>query len=250
MRNNILHKIFALGTVSLCVVWAAQAQSWPHSAPQSNHGGTRNYPPFPIPSLVDASDPMLPLPGELLKDPIKLHGACERVSIVEWKSTPGNKFNKPENKEAVALIDDYCNEAIGAFVSFARTYKEAVELNVTEQSLDKFYHRISLLPAVVTDHGTDPRALNDNYVGGRFNKRSAGGESIWGYTLEKNRISFIDNGVFTRNHTPRPIFKDTLVHELFHAMSIFVGTSKQWSDDDEERHAQKFEEYVRNIAYE
>jgi hypothetical protein len=245
MRNHILHKTFAFGAVVLCLAGAVQAQSFlvtRHSSPQN----IRVYYPFPVPALVDANDPMLPLPKELLSEPIKLSGACESVSIVEWKPTPGNEWNTSyQDKKAIDLIDEYCNEAMQAFLPFAKSY------DVTVGSLDRFYHRISLLPAVVKDHGADPRALNDRRPNsGRFRYRQAGGESIWGYTLEKNRISFLDNGVFTRNHTPRQIFKDTVVHELFHAMSIFAGTSKQWSDNDEETHAEKFEKYVSDKRYE
>jgi hypothetical protein len=181
-------------------------------------------------TVNDSLGNMMPLKNELLPSPIYLSDKCKSVAIIEWKEIPGNS-NTGISKSAINSMDKLCNLAMNEFPAFLKSNGF-----VAPRNFDGYSHKLSLMPGAVNNHGLDSRNLND--LNDRFRDKKSSAKYIWGYTLEDQKISFMHNCV----STDPEFFKKIMIHEMFHSMSMYVGTYRTW--DNEERMAERFVNYV------
>lgn len=171
--------------------------------------------------------PMTPLPSELLAKPIRLSGSCSGVVIREWHGG--------QTKKAIKLLDVLCRGAIAAFPGFAQ------EHGMTPDGTAPFSWSVALLP-----DGDCHRCMND--VEHRFAPRSGLG-FLAGYTSRTEQYVFITNEIFDAEGKPKPIWVESWIHELWHALSQSSSVYyANWQDEEiDERYAQEFVRYVLGV---
>lgn len=182
-----------------------------------------------IPAHADErqTGPMTPLASELLAKPIRLTGSCSGVVIREWHGD--------RSKKAIKLLDILCRGAVAAFPGFLQ------EQGLKPVRPEKLSWNVALLP-----DGHCYRCLNDREH--RFAARTLLGD-LWGYTNRADQYVFLTNEIFDYSGTPKPIWVESVVHELWHAMSQSSGVYYQnWGDEEiDEQYARKFVGYVLGV---
>jgi len=148
---------------------------------------------------------MAPFIDERLSSSIELD--CG-VSIVE---------NKDKRKLPVNRINNWCMKAVSRFPDFLKA--KQIKINTSKQ----FHWVLSFLPE---DHCY--RCLNDLRY--RFSERQFQADVI-GYTDKNLQYSFVFDIESDKE------FKPTVIHELFHAQSMFYGLYDKHSRDDFEKAA-------------
>lgn len=181
---------------------------------------------LPVPARAEATtDPMKPLPSELLAPPIRLTGSCSGVGIREWHGD--------RSKEAIKLLDVLCRGAVAAFAGFAE------EQNLKPDRVGRLEWNVALLP-----DGHCNRCMND--LDGRFAERAGMGDLV-GYTARTDQYVFLTAEILDSDGKPKPLWVESWVHELWHALSQSSGVYYQqlWGDEEiDEQLAQKFVRYV------
>lgn len=180
-----------------------------------------------IPAHADErqTGPMTPLASELLAKPVRLTGSCSGVVVREWH---GDRSMK-----AVKLLDVVCRGAVAAFGGFAE------EQGLKPVRAEKLGWSVALLP-----NGHCSRCMND--LAGRFAERAGMGDLV-GYTARRDHYVFITSEIFDVDGKPKPIWVESWVHELWHALSQSSGVfyREHWGDEDiDEQYAQKFVRHV------
>lgn len=164
---------------------------------------------------------MAPFTEERLSSTIELD--CG-VSIVE---------NKDKRKLPVDRINNLCLEAVNSFPDFLR----AKDINI--DTSEPFYWFLSFLP-----EKNCYRCLNDLTY--RFSERQFQADVI-GYTDKNSQYSFVFDDASDSE------FKPTVIHELFHAQSMFYGLYDSHSEDDVEKAqedevlADEFTNWILNV---
>lgn len=151
---------------------------------------------------------MTPFTEERLSSTIELD--CS-VTIVE---------NKDERKLPLKRMNDWCVKAVSRFPDFLKT--KQIKINTSKP----FHWVLSFLP-----ESNCYRCLNDLRY--RFHERQHQGDVI-GYTDKNSQYSFVFDDASDKE------FKPTVIHELFHAQSMFYGLYDSHSEDYGEK-AQKDE---------
>ena len=142
---------------------------------------------------------MAPFIDERLSSSIELD--CG-VSIVE---------NKDKRKLPVNRINNWCMKAVSRFPDFLKA--KEIKINTSRP----FHWVLSFLP-----ESDCYRCLNDLTY--RFHERQHQGNVI-GYTDKNSRYSFVFDDASDVE------FRPTVIHELFHAQSMFYGLYDSHSED-------------------
>lgn len=182
---------------------------------------------LPVPAQADehTTGPMTPLSSELLPKPIRLSGSCSRVVVREWHGD--------RSKKAIRLLDVLCRGAVAAFPGFAP------EHGLEPDRVGSLDWNVALLA-----DGHCSRCVND--LQGRFAERAGMGDLV-GYTARTDHYVFITNEIFDTEGKPKAIWVESVVHELWHALSQSSGVYYQqlWGDEEiDERLAQQFVGHV------
>lgn len=184
--------------------------------------------PIPVHADENPTGPMTPLGSELLPKPIRLSGSCSGVVIREWHGD--------QSKKAIKLLDVLCRGAVAAFPRFVE------EQNLKPVRAEKASWNVSLIP-----NGHCNRCMND--LEGRFAERAAMGDLV-GYTDRTDHYVFITSEIFDADGKPKPIWVESWVHELWHALSQSSGVYYQqlWGDEAiDEEYARKFVRHVLGV---
>lgn len=164
---------------------------------------------------------MVPFIEERLSSTIELD--CG-VSIVE---------NKDERKLPSKRLNNWCVKAVNRFPEFLKA--KEIKVNTSRP----FHWVLSFLP-----ESDCYRCLNDLTY--RFSERQFQADVI-GYTDKNSHYSFIFDDASDSE------FKPTVIHELFHAQSMFYGLYDSHSEDDVEKAqedevlADEFTNWILNV---
>ncbi len=179
-----------------------------------------------------AVDEMPPLASELLARPFHLTGSCSRVVIREWEVTV---HGTERARRAFEALDALCHQAVALFPVFARNQ------GLKPQRHGPLDWSMALIP-----DGYCFRCMND--IKHRFTNRFSFGD-VWAFTSWPERYIYLTNLVFVGD-APRPVWRKSVIHELWHAQSMSSGiydhhATDPWDRYDiDERYAERFTAWV------
>lgn len=197
------------------------------------------------PSVAQANyNRMLPLPSELLPNPVKVEG-CP-ITVTEWRASKGKPHTGPSD-DSFLILSIVCKRVLKDFPTFVK--KEGLKMLKPEAV---FHEKFAFMPWIDYEDGMDYRNLND--LKDRFRKRTRFyniyGDlvPILGYSdRNENYVFMMNNAFHSDGKKPNKKFAIVFAHEMFHAMSdqykIYhtLGPAK---DTVDEQLARKFTVFI------
>lgn len=186
---------------------------------------------------------MFPTQAEKLVQPIKLTRSCKGIDIIEWRATRAMPESTGINPKSIELIDRVCNKVFKKINPFLVSQgRKPIKLTNIKQTL-------SLMPFDPLYEGIEYRNLNDIQYR-FFNRRktydqNGAVEPIVGYHQRVKKHIYLRNDVLDDiNLEVNSKFTETLVHELFHAITFEFGVFTAAEIELEEKLASNFENYL------